>query len=156
MAKLWCFDLESMTMLRTARVMRDKGHFLNGRPIESPPQLFLGAVSNPFAPPYDFRPLRLAKKVQAGADFIQTQYCFDVGRMRSFMGAVRDPMTGEAQTDLRQAQAMIDMLTMVEEKTKGNLVAEETEMVKQVLNEVRTHFIKASSPPPPAPEPPQA
>ncbi len=73
-----------------------------------------------------------------------------------FMGAVRDPMGGEPQTDLRQAQAMIDMLTMVEEKTKGNLVAEEAEMVKQVLNEVRTHFIRASSPPPPAPQPPQA
>ena len=70
-----------------------------------------------------------------------------------FMGAVRDPMTGEAQTDLRQAQAMIDMLTMVEEKTKGNLVKEEEEMVKQVLNEVRMHFVRASSPPPPTPEP---
>ena len=64
-------------------------HF-SGRPIETAPNLFLGAASNPFAPPHDFRPLRLAKKVDAGADFIQTQYCFDVPRLRQYMAAVRD------------------------------------------------------------------
>ena len=64
-----------------------------------------------------------------------------------FMGAVRDPMTGEAQTDLRQAQAMVDMLAMLEEKTKGNLVKEEEEMLKQVLSEVRMHFVRLSNPP---------
>ena len=84
------FDLESITLLRTARIMRDKGQFLSGRPLEQPPKLFLGAASNPFVPPYDFRPLRLAKKVEAGAEFIQTQYCFDVPRLREFMGAVRN------------------------------------------------------------------
>lgn len=84
------FDLDSITMLRMARILRDKGRFLSGRPLESPPRLFLGAASNPFVPPYDFRPLRLAKKVEAGADFVQTQFCFDVARLRSFMSAVRD------------------------------------------------------------------
>ena len=84
------FDLDSITLLRTARVLRDNGRFLSGRPLEAPPRLFLGAASNPFAPPHDFRPLRLAKKVEAGADFIQTQFCFDVPRMRRFMAAVRD------------------------------------------------------------------
>ena len=58
--------------------MRDEGRFLSGRKITTPPHVFLGAAANPFAPPYDYRPLRLAKKVAAGAQFMQTQYCFDV------------------------------------------------------------------------------
>jgi len=84
------FDLDSITLLRTARILRDKGQFLSGRKLESPPRLFLGAAENPFVPPFDFRPLRLAKKVEAGADFIQTQFCFDVPRLRQFMAKVRD------------------------------------------------------------------
>ena len=83
-------DLDSITLLRTARILRDKGRFLSGRRLDSRPKLFLGAASNPFAPPLDFRPLRLAKKVEAGADFIQTQYCYDVPRLRQFMSSVRD------------------------------------------------------------------
>ena len=84
------FDLESISLLRMARIMRDEGRFLSGRKLESPPRLFLGAAENPFAPPYDIRPLRLGKKVEAGADFIQTQFCFDVPHMQRFMAAVRD------------------------------------------------------------------
>ena len=84
------FDLDSMTLLRTACILRDKGMFLSGRKLDSSPQLFLGAAENPFAPPYDFRPHRLAKKVEAGADFIQTQYCYDVPRLREFMAKVCD------------------------------------------------------------------
>jgi methylenetetrahydrofolate reductase (NADPH) len=84
------FDLDSMTLLRTARILRDEGRFLSGRRLETPPSFFLGAAENPFAPPVDFRPLRLAKKVEAGADFIQTQFCFDVPRLRRFMQAVVD------------------------------------------------------------------
>ncbi|MCL4249536.1 MAG: methylenetetrahydrofolate reductase [Anaerolineae bacterium] len=84
------FDFDSIQLLRVARMMRDESKFLSGRKITVPPQLFLGAACNPFAPPYDWRPLRLAKKVEAGADFIQTQYCFDVPRLREFMRQVRD------------------------------------------------------------------
>ena len=84
------FDLDSITLLRTARILRDKSAFLSGRPLDAPPRLFLGAASNPFAPPYDFRPVRLGKKVEAGADFVQTQFCFDLPRLRSFMSQVRD------------------------------------------------------------------
>ncbi|MCI0625099.1 MAG: methylenetetrahydrofolate reductase [Acidobacteria bacterium] len=84
------FDLDSITLLRTARILRDQGEFLSGRKLECPPRLFLGAAENPFAPPYDFRALRLGKKVEAGADFIQTQFCFDVPRLRQFMKAVRE------------------------------------------------------------------
>ena len=65
------FDLDSMTLLQTIRLMRDKQQFLSGRKITVPPRVFLDAAANPFAPPYDYRPLHLAKKVAAGADFIQ-------------------------------------------------------------------------------------
>lgn len=84
------FDMDSITLLRTARTLRDKSQFLSGRPITAAPRLFLGAASNPFVPPYDFRPLRLKKKIEAGADFIQTQYCFDIPRLKVFMERVRD------------------------------------------------------------------
>jgi methylenetetrahydrofolate reductase (NADPH) len=84
------FDFDSMMLLRTARILRDQGHFLSGRKLETAPQFFLGGAENPFVPPYDFRPHRLAKKVEAGADFIQTQYCYDVPRLKTFMQKVRD------------------------------------------------------------------
>jgi 5,10-methylenetetrahydrofolate reductase len=84
------FDLDSTSLLQVIRTMRDDRHFLSGRKITTPPDVFLGAAENPFAPPYDFRPLRLAKKVAAGAQFCQTQYCFDVPMLERFMGAVRD------------------------------------------------------------------
>ena len=84
------FDMDSIHLLYTIKTMRDDGRFLSGREISEPPRLFLGAASNPFVPPYDWRPKRLAKKVQAGANFIQTQYCFDVTRFKEFMKQVCD------------------------------------------------------------------
>ncbi len=84
------FDFDSIHLLRTAKIMRDEGRFLSGREITQPPRLFLGAVANPFVPPYDWRPYRLAKKIEAGANFIQTQYCFDLPRFEQFMQRVRD------------------------------------------------------------------
>jgi methylenetetrahydrofolate reductase (NADPH) len=83
------FDLDSITLLRMARIMRDQGRFLSNRKLEKSPKFFLGAASNPFVPPYDYRPVRLAKKIEAGADFIQTQYCFDLPRFQQFMTTVR-------------------------------------------------------------------
>lgn len=84
------FDLDSINLIRTVKIMRDKGIFLSGRKLNVPPRLFIGGASNPFVPPYDWRPLRLAKKIEAGADFIQSQYCFDIPRFREFMKRVRD------------------------------------------------------------------
>lgn len=84
------FDLDSVQLLRTAKIMCDKGVFLSGRKLTTPPRLFLGAASNPFVQPFEWRPLRLAKKIAAGADFIQTQYCFDIPRLKHFMQRVRD------------------------------------------------------------------
>ncbi len=84
------FDFDSIQLLQTARIMRDQAVFLSGRKLTAPPRFFLGAAANPFAPPYDWRPERLAKKIAAGADFIQTQYCFDVDRLRAYMQRARD------------------------------------------------------------------
>ncbi len=84
------FDLDSIQLLRVIRIMRDQGVFLSGRGLSTPPSFFLGAAANPFVPPVDWRPLRLAKKVEAGAEFIQTQYCFDVPRFKQYMRRVRD------------------------------------------------------------------
>ncbi|MBE2239106.1 MAG: methylenetetrahydrofolate reductase [Caldilineaceae bacterium] len=84
------FDLDSIQLLHTARIMRDYGVYLSGRKLTVPPPLFLGAAENPFAPPFDWRAKRLAKKIAAGAEFIQTQYCFDMARFRTFMQQVRD------------------------------------------------------------------
>ena len=79
------FDLDAVTLLRTASRMRDQGEFMSGRKLSLPPDLFLGAALNPFRPPTEARPFRWAKKIAAGAQFVQTQYCFDVERLREFM-----------------------------------------------------------------------
>ena len=84
------FDLDCMSMLNMLRTMRDEQQFLSGRKLTSPPRVFLGAAANPFSPPLDYRPLRLAKKIEAGAQFIQTQYCFDVALFKEYMATVRN------------------------------------------------------------------
>jgi 5,10-methylenetetrahydrofolate reductase len=84
------FDLDSMSLLETIRTMRDQSKFLSGRKLTSPPRVFLGAAVNPFAPPHDFRALQLGKKIEAGAQFVQSQYCFDIPVFKEFMKRVRD------------------------------------------------------------------
>jgi len=83
-------DLDSMSLLQTARVMRDESRFLSGRKLSAVPRLFLGGADNPFAPPYGMRPMRLARKIAAGAQFVQTQYCFDLKLLEEYMQRVRD------------------------------------------------------------------
>ena len=84
------FDLDALQLLRTAQIMRDQGVLLSGRKLTTPPRFFLGAAANPFVPPQDLRHLRLAKKIEAGAEFIQTQYCYDVPIFEAFMRRARD------------------------------------------------------------------
>lgn len=67
------FDYDCMTLLENVRMMRDEGRFRGGRRLNAPPKLFRGAAANPFVPPQQFRVDRLAKKVAAGAQFVQTQ-----------------------------------------------------------------------------------
>lgn len=84
------FDLDSMALISMIRGMRDDSQYLSGRKITKPPQVFIGAAENPFAPPVNFKPVRLQKKLAAGAQFVQTQYCFDVEILEKFMAGVRD------------------------------------------------------------------
>jgi methylenetetrahydrofolate reductase (NADPH) len=84
------YDIDSMQLIEVAAGMRDRGVYLSGRKLETAPPFFIGAVENPFAPPLEFRPLRLQKKVKAGADFIQTQLVFDVPVFARFMAMVSD------------------------------------------------------------------
>ena len=79
------FDLDSVSLLKTAKTLCEKGTFLSGRKLSCQPKLLWGAGENPFALPYELRPLRVAKKVAAGAKFIQTQFCFDIRRFQEFM-----------------------------------------------------------------------
>ncbi|MHC4173066.1 MAG: methylenetetrahydrofolate reductase [Planctomycetota bacterium] len=80
------FDLGSVQLIAMVKKMRDDKQFLSGDPIkEHEPRLFIGAVENPFADPFEFRVVRLAKKVNAGADFIQTQCVFDVDKFARWM-----------------------------------------------------------------------
>ncbi len=83
------FDLDSMQLLHTVRKMRD-GKFLNDEEIKVPPKIFVGAAANPFADPFEFRVTRLAKKVAAGAEFIQTQCIYNLDKFEDYMSQVRD------------------------------------------------------------------
>lgn len=84
------FDLDCMSLLEIAKTMRDESVFQSGRKLSSSPKVFLGAAANPFVEPFDWRPQRLAKKVAAGAQFVQTQYCYDIERLKNYMNVVRD------------------------------------------------------------------
>jgi 5,10-methylenetetrahydrofolate reductase len=84
------FDMDSLQMLATVRDMRDRGVVQSGDEMDVPPRFFIGAAANPFAPPFDFRPHRLAKKVEAGADFIQTQIVYNVERFAEYMKRAGD------------------------------------------------------------------
>jgi 5,10-methylenetetrahydrofolate reductase len=84
------YDVDSMHLIRMVRNMVEHGCLDNAKEINPPPNFFIGAVENPFAPPYDYRPFRLAKKIAAGARFIQTQLIYNVDRFRAFMEQVCD------------------------------------------------------------------
>jgi len=84
------FDLDSIQLLWALRTMRDQAVLLSGRTLDPAPDCFLGAVENPFAPPVPFRADRLGKKVDAGAQFVQTQFVFDVPAFGRWMAQVRD------------------------------------------------------------------
>ena len=78
-------DIDSMQLIQTVRHMRDEGKFLGGDEIKRPPQMFVGAAANPFADPYEIRVPRLAKKVAAGAEFIQTQCIYNLDKFEDWM-----------------------------------------------------------------------
>ncbi len=80
------YDLDSIQLIQLTRRMRDEKLFFSGEPIEGQePRFFIGAVANPFADPFEYRVDRLEKKIDAGAEFIQTQCIFDMERFSRFM-----------------------------------------------------------------------
>ena len=84
------FDLDSINQLDMFRQMRDEKKFQSGEDLKTEePKLFLGAAENPFADPFQYRAARLAKKVKAGADFIQTQIIYNVEKFEEWMSMVR-------------------------------------------------------------------
>jgi methylenetetrahydrofolate reductase (NADPH) len=84
------FDLDSMQLIQTIRYMRDEGKFLGGDEIERPPKMFVGAAANPFADPFEIRVRRLAKKIAAGVEFIQTQCIYNLEKFELWMKQARD------------------------------------------------------------------
>ena len=84
------YDLDSIQLIMTVKKMRDEGKFLSGEELTKPPRLFIGAAANPFADPFEIRALRLAKKVAAGAQFIQTQCIYNLQRFEEWMKQVVD------------------------------------------------------------------
>jgi methylenetetrahydrofolate reductase (NADPH) len=83
------FDIDSTQLIRAVKNMRDEKKFINGDDIKVEPRMFIGAVVNPFADPFEYRVKRLAKKIAAGSDFIQTQVIYDMDRFEKWMGLVR-------------------------------------------------------------------
>ncbi len=84
------YDIDSIQLISMIRKMRDEGKFLGGADIDIPPKIFIGAAANPFAEPFEWRVHRLAKKVYAGADFIQTQCVFNMKKMREWIKQAND------------------------------------------------------------------
>ncbi len=85
------WDIDSIQLVKMMEDMRSKGIFINGEELEGePPDFFLGAVENPFADPLHYRPFRVAKKVRAGAKFLQTQCIYNMDKFKDFMSKLGD------------------------------------------------------------------
>jgi methylenetetrahydrofolate reductase (NADPH) len=84
------FDIDSMQLIQTVRLMRDEGKLLGGDELNRPPRMFVGAAANPFADPFEIRVPRLAKKIAAGAEFIQTQCIYNLDKFELWMQQARE------------------------------------------------------------------
>ncbi|MFZ5789539.1 MAG: methylenetetrahydrofolate reductase [Pseudomonadota bacterium] len=84
------FDLDGRGLIETARLLRDEGRFPSGRKIEPAPRFLIGATDAPVEPGAGWKPVALAAKIEAGADFVQTQFCFDMGLLRRYLAALGD------------------------------------------------------------------
>ena len=84
------FDIDSMQLIGMVKRMRDEGKFLGGTEISHPPKIFIGAAANPFADPFEWRVHRLAKKIKAGVDFIQTQCIYNMEKFRTWVKQAND------------------------------------------------------------------
>ena len=84
------FDIDSIHLIRAIRTMMDEGKDMSGYELKCPPRMFIGAAANPFADPFEYRVIRLAKKVDAGVDFIQTQCIYNMDRFKAWLKMARE------------------------------------------------------------------
>lgn len=84
------YDIDSIQLLRALRKMKEEKVFISGKPTKKPAEFFLGATANPFADPEELQFIRLQKKIEAGAQFIQTQAIYDIEKFARWMEKVRD------------------------------------------------------------------
>jgi methylenetetrahydrofolate reductase (NADPH) len=121
------FDIDSMQLIAMVRAMRDEGKFLGGETIDEPPRMFIGAAANPFADPFEFRVRRLAKKVRAGADFIQTQCIYDMPRFREYVRRAREEGLLERTYLLAGVTPLksVGMATYMQQRVPGMRVPDE-------------------------------
>jgi methylenetetrahydrofolate reductase (NADPH) len=121
------FDLDSMQLIQMVKRMRDEHKVLGGDEIEGVPQMFIGAAANPFADPFEYRVIRLAKKLACGADFIQTQCIYDMDKFERFMQMVRDRGLHERMHILAGVTPLksVGMARYMKEKVAGMEVPDE-------------------------------
>ena len=121
------FDLDSIQLVAMVKRMRDEGKFQGGASIEEPPHMFIGAAANPFAEPYEWRVYRLAKKIQAGVDFIQTQCIYNMDRMREWVKQANDMGLTEKASILAGITPMksVGMAKYMQSKVPGMDVPDE-------------------------------
>ncbi|MFP3866598.1 MAG: methylenetetrahydrofolate reductase [Desulfobacteraceae bacterium] len=84
------FDLDSIQMIQGVNKIREEGTFMGGAKMTVAPKMYIGAAANPFADPFELRVMRLAKKIAAGVDFIQTQCIFNMDKFAKWMQMVCD------------------------------------------------------------------
>ncbi|MBW1886962.1 MAG: methylenetetrahydrofolate reductase, partial [Deltaproteobacteria bacterium] len=84
------YDLDSIQFIQTVKTIRDEGKLQGGGEVLNPPKMFIGAAANPFADPFELRVARLAKKIKAGVDFIQTQCIYNLDKFEKWLEGVRD------------------------------------------------------------------
>lgn len=121
-------DVDSLQLVRMLKDLRDESKFQCGEEIKGGgPCFFVGAAANPFGDPFEFRPYRLAKKVAAGADFIQTQLIYDIPRFEEFMKKIVDMGLHEKVAILAGVGPLKSsgMARYMREKVPGMIVADE-------------------------------
>ncbi len=121
------FDIDSIQLVNMTKTMRDEAKFQGGADIDTPPQMFIGAAANPFAEPLEWRVYRLAKKIHAGVDFVQTQCIYNMKRMREWTKQVVDMGLAEKTSILAGITPMksVGMAKYMQSKVPGMDVPEE-------------------------------
>ncbi len=150
------FDIDSMNLLHAVKTMRQEGTDMSGFKMDVPPQMFIGAAENPFADPFDYRVIRLAKKITAGADFIQTQCIYDMKRFKEWIrqshelgltekvhilgGVTPLKSTGMAKYMANKVPGMIvpeELIKRVEGAPKGKAAEEGMKICQETIQELR-------------------